>query len=344
MKRPISKITGNPIKEFNWKYGIEEYKKTFSKTSESTACGPSGLHMSHWKAALEREDLMYIHSFFIWAAFSLGFSYERWEISQHCMLKKKKLPFSQKLRIIQLFEGDFNGALKYILGRKMMHYITKHKVIDSETYGSRTGKTSIEAIMTLQLILDNTRIWKKNMGLLFNDADGCFDRIPANLAEVALRRIGCPKSVAQAHTLTQRKMKHYVKTGYGTSTGYIKFDEAIKFILSQEGVLTIIIALLGPIGGVGQGGGASPIIWLAVLLIMMEAYRKTNKGISVIDRITGLILLFWILSYVDDNSIIRGFEQDETVKNILLEMRKSLLEWNTLLQYTGGTSVLVNVF
>ena len=65
----------------------------------------------------------------------------------------------------------------------------------------------------------------------------------------------------------------------------------------------MIVALFGPIGGVGQGGGASPIIWLAVLIIMLEAYRKTNKGISVIDRITGLQLLFWIISYVDDNSI-----------------------------------------
>ena len=336
MKRPISKITDNPITNFNWTYGVEEYKKTFSKTSENTACGPSGLHMSHWKAALEREVLMRIHSFFIWAAFAIGFSYDRWEISQHCMLKKKSLPFSQKLRIIQLFEGDFNGALKYILGRKMMQYITKHGIVDKETYGSRIGKTAIEAIVTLQCIMDNTRIWKKNMGLLFNDADGCYDRIPANLAEIALRRLGCPKSVAQAHTVTQRRIKHYIKTGYGTSNGYIMFDEAIKFIRSQSGLATIIIALLGPIGGTGQGGGASPIIWLAILLIMMEAYRKTNNGIKITDRISKIEILFWILSYVDDNSILRGFQQNEQVSEMLSQMRKSLLEWNTLLKYTGG--------
>ena len=104
------------IDEFQWKYGVEEYKATFSKTRESTACGPSGLHMSHWKAALERDEIMRVHAFFIWSAFQFGFSYPRWEVSWHCMLQKKDYPFSQKMRIIQLFEGDFNGALKYLMG------------------------------------------------------------------------------------------------------------------------------------------------------------------------------------------------------------------------------------
>ena len=61
--------TGEPIEEFKWSYGIDEYKDTFSKTRESTACGPSGLHMSHWKAALERDAIMRVHAFFIWSAF-----------------------------------------------------------------------------------------------------------------------------------------------------------------------------------------------------------------------------------------------------------------------------------
>ena len=88
------------IGTLQWEYGIKEYKDTFSKTRESTACGPSGLHMSHWKAALERDGIIRIHSFFIWAAFQFGFSYDRWEQSWHCMLKKKDEPYSQKMRII----------------------------------------------------------------------------------------------------------------------------------------------------------------------------------------------------------------------------------------------------
>ena len=40
---------GSTTQPYQWTYGINKYKQTFSKTRESTACGPSGLHMSHWK-------------------------------------------------------------------------------------------------------------------------------------------------------------------------------------------------------------------------------------------------------------------------------------------------------
>ena len=72
--------------------------------------------MSHWLAALENEAIMEVHATFISAAFQLGISYKRWQISWHCMIQKLSQPYSHKLRIIQLFEGDFNGGLKYILG------------------------------------------------------------------------------------------------------------------------------------------------------------------------------------------------------------------------------------
>ena len=94
------------------------------------------------------------HSFFIWAGFQFGFSYPRWETSWHSMLLKKQHPFSQKLRIIQLFEGDFNAGLKCLLGRRLMWHINQMKIIDEEIYGSRLGKTGPEALISLQLLTD----------------------------------------------------------------------------------------------------------------------------------------------------------------------------------------------
>ena len=332
MQLPTQK-DGSRVKPFKWNYGIQEYKLTFSKTREQTACGPSGLHMSHWKAALERECLMRVHSFFIWAAFGLGFSYKRWEKSWHCMLKKKDEPYSQKLRIIQLFEGDFNGGLKYLLGRQLIKHATKTGIIDNEAYGSRTGKTANEAILNLQLLYDNHRIWKKNLGLLFNDADKCFDRITINLADIALRRMGCSKTITKCNTIVLRNMKHHIKTSHGISKGYIQFNEETKKIYDNK---NNIIKLSGRIGGVGQGGGGSPIIWLGVLLILLEAYRKTNKGANMEHRRTAEQLIYWILSYVDDNSIVQTFDHDTSVTAMLEAMKKSLLEWNHLLEITGG--------
>ena len=172
------------------------------------------------------------------------------------MLKKKKHPFTQKLRIIQLFEGDFNGGLKYILGRLLMQHLTKEEVIDTDVYGSVKGKTAIEALLNIQLICDHHRIWKKNLIMLYNDADGCFDRIPPMLAAVALRRVGVPKSITLAHSMIQRNMKHYVKTAFGVSRGFIQYSEHTKQVISNG----IVVTLIGLIGGVGQGIGAIPII------------------------------------------------------------------------------------
>ena len=81
---------GKETTQYHWDFGVEEYKSIFKNTKEKIACGPSGLHMSHWKAALESVKLMQIHAFFIWSAFAMGHSYDRWEVSWHCMIQKKK--------------------------------------------------------------------------------------------------------------------------------------------------------------------------------------------------------------------------------------------------------------
>ena len=52
-------VNGSMMK---WKFGVDEYKNLFNHTREETSCGPSGLHMSHWKAATQSEELMMVHS------------------------------------------------------------------------------------------------------------------------------------------------------------------------------------------------------------------------------------------------------------------------------------------
>ena len=323
---------GSTIPEFTWSFGVDEYKEIFSHTKEATACGPSGLHMSHWKAAEESTTIMKIHSFYIWAAFNFGFSYARWEESWHCMIQKKQFPFSQKMRIIQLFEGDFNAGLKYLMGRLLMWHIHDNDVIDEEVYGSRKGKTGSEALINLQLLADHSRTWKLNLALLFNDASGCYDRVPPNLGEMALMRIGCPKSIASAHTKAQRSMKHYVKIASGVSKGYIKFGKESKRKMIQG----TILMLTGLIGGIGQGGGGSPIIWMAILLIMLGAYKEVQTGAIILDIINSLPITMWVISYVDDNSIVKHFQHTDTIPQMIESMKNSLHEWHKLLQITGG--------
>ena len=173
--------------EFQWQFDTDEFIITFQKTCGSTACGPSSLHMGHFRAATEHRNIASVHTFFIWAAFRFRFSYDRWEVSWHCMLQKMNDPYVDKLRIIQLFEGEFNTGLKYFLGKLLM----KLKYTDSETYGSWVGNSATEALITVQTLFAHGAVWKHTTSMVFNDAAGCYDCIPLVLAELSAVGSGC---------------------------------------------------------------------------------------------------------------------------------------------------------
>ena len=59
---------------------------------------------------------MVVSTMFMRVLFKYGFALEIWRKSVHCMLQKKEKPYLNKLRIVQLFEADFNSASKYIIG------------------------------------------------------------------------------------------------------------------------------------------------------------------------------------------------------------------------------------
>ena len=323
---------GKVPEPFKWVFGVEQYKEIFNHTKEATACGPSGLHMSHWKAACERDSIARIHAFFIWAAFEYGFTYERWESSWHCMIQKLKQPLLPKLRIVQLFEGDFNAGLKYLIGRKLMRHMNDNKLHDPETFGSRSGKTAPEALINLQLLFDHCRMWNKPVGCIFNDAIGCYDRIVPILCETSMRKKGCPPGIAKCHTMTQKNMVHRIRISSGISKGTISFNTKKSLTI----VNSHIASIKGKTGGIGQGGGGGPMAWISVINIMIEVYRKLCKGAQALDICALYSLTYWIVSYVDDNTLVQTFDNNDDTKKMIKNMTSNLKSWQRLLQLTGG--------
>ncbi len=68
MERPKDE-NGDVVPDMDWKYRSDKYCKSFSKKSEDTSCGPSGLHMSHRIATCKDHRLSGLHASFIEAAF-----------------------------------------------------------------------------------------------------------------------------------------------------------------------------------------------------------------------------------------------------------------------------------
>ena len=73
------------------------------------------------------------------------------------MIQKLQVPYITKLRIVQLYEADFNTMLKYLLGYRLMQHIEKHGINGNQLYGSRKGKCPYDALITVRVIYDMAR-------------------------------------------------------------------------------------------------------------------------------------------------------------------------------------------
>ena len=54
-----------------------------------------------------------------------------------------------KLRIVQLYEADFNTMLKFLLGFRLMKHSEYHGINVHQLYGSRKGKCPYDALITV---------------------------------------------------------------------------------------------------------------------------------------------------------------------------------------------------
>ena len=79
-------------------------------------------------------------SIFIEIPFRFGVTLSRWKNVTHIMIPKKKKPYVNKLRNIQIVEGDYNGALKFLIGKTLRRYGDENGASSNSTYGGRNNK------------------------------------------------------------------------------------------------------------------------------------------------------------------------------------------------------------
>jgi hypothetical protein len=167
--------------------------------------------------------------------------FERWCADLEVMLEKDPgQPYIHRLRIICLYEADFNLYLKLMWAKHLVHHAEDHNKLGEEQGGSRPGRTATDIANRKALTYLYTRLTKTGLGTFDNDAKSCYDRIIAPIALTASRALGMPEVACSIHGQTLDKMKHYIKTAHGTSVSYYSNDHE------------------GPLFGSGQGSGGSP--------------------------------------------------------------------------------------
>ena len=111
--------------------------------------------------------------------------------------------------------------------------------------------------MLTQLTCDLCRILKHDYARFDKeDASSCYDRIIVGLGMLAARKCGIPPHAIRTHADALFFMKYAVKTVYGISSD------------NYHGTV------FAPLFGTGQGSGASPAVWLSLVVILLQTLDR----------------------------------------------------------------------
>ncbi len=111
-----------------------------------------------------------------------------------CWRKIPRDPSINRLRIIHLFEADYNLFLKFIWAQRLVQQGERFGQFGEVQQGSRQGRRTNDAVVLYRLTYNLTRQQRSNLGTFNNDAKCCYDRIINRLAMLAARQLGMPPS------------------------------------------------------------------------------------------------------------------------------------------------------
>ena len=295
-------------------YGFKGWK-------ESTSTSPSGRHLGHYKSLIQHPILLKCFSQFMNIVVHRGIAIPRWCQATNVMIEKDSgQPRINRLRIIHLFEADFNFFLKLQWGHRLVRHAVSLDLLHDSQHGSVPRRTALDPIMLTQLTSDLCRILKHDLARFDNDASACYDRIIVALGMLAARRCGMPHNAIRLHADALRFMKYTVKTMYGIST---------------ENYYGTPFA---PLFGTGQGSGASPAVWLSLIVLLLHTF----------DRMIPHRMNFVPISgardhsrssdaFVDDTSV--GFtstSDDIAYSDLISQLQEAAQTWEKLLSLSGG--------
>ena len=305
----------------DYTYGIKGWKET-------TSTSPSGRHLGHYKAALGCPIVTALHVRMINLPILYGFAPERWCLSVTPLIEKEAgKPFLTRLRVIHLFEADYNLFLKIHYSR-IVKNATKANALNDQAHGSRPKRQTMDALFLSRLAKDLIRQLKINGASMDNDATGCYDRIIVSLGLLAARRLGLPEDSARTQAEVLQHLRYAVKTVYG---------------ISEENYQGTILA---PLFGTGQGSAASPAVWLALSVVLLNAFDKlADDGFSFRDPWHEFLAKWKVFAFVDDTSL--GFVDPthlQNVEQLTARIERSAQLWEKLLFISGGTLNLAKCF
>jgi hypothetical protein len=101
-------------------------------------------------------------------------------------------PQIEHLRVIHLFEADYNLSLKLLWGKQLVYQGEDNNCFGKQQHGSCPQHQAINAVHMKTLTYHLTRILCHSLIMFDNDATGCFDCIIVSLVMIAALQLGMP--------------------------------------------------------------------------------------------------------------------------------------------------------
>jgi hypothetical protein len=311
----------------------------FSKWREGTTTSPSGKHLGIYKSIIQyhqhvKENTQHtplhvpsdnitdialqIQNLIINLAIQRTHTLQRWQTVHNFFLEKiPGLPLIEKLRVIHIYEADWNLILKYFLSNQLTRKACQEQTVTPEQAGGRPGRSASDMATKTILTHEICHIQKLTGAVVYNDAKACLDRIIENMSNLACMREGLSPKIAQLHAQTLQQMKYFIKTQHGCSqisNGHMAPD---------------------PFHGSGQGAGDSMAVWGFVSDIIIRAYNKLAKTQPMTSPISKKIVNTNIQAFVDDShgTIIHD---TTSATPFHITITHNMQTWESLLHAVGG--------
>jgi hypothetical protein len=229
-------------------------------------------------------------------AAQLGFYLRRWLHVVNVMIyKKADCQELDRLRVIHLFEADFNLLVGVLFGRRAMYHQVDKNLLHPGQYGRPGGKCQDAA---LRKVLHNhlATYTQTALGQFESDATACFDRMVMNFVLLCFRTNVDSMGPLRIWEPTLYHIIHQVKTAYGTT------DSSYCYTPDS------------PIIGPGQGSRGNPAACSTITSPLIEGMDKLCHPISFTDPTQATHYKSTVSMYIDDalnttNSFLRWLHE-----------------------------------
>jgi hypothetical protein len=160
----------------------------------------------------------------------MGLYLKRWTHVTNAMIYKKAGVLElNELRVIHLFEADFNLLVGFIFGRRIVHNAVDHQRLHPCQFGKKDGECMDAAISkTLHNVI--ATYTKTSLRQFESDATACFDIIVMTFAMLCFFAYCCPSLLIKFWFAVLQHHSHKVKTGHGISDGSYTYSDALQYM------------------------------------------------------------------------------------------------------------------